>query len=120
VNNVRESLAVSEEALISQGAKKSVMVVETPTGEGDQKVWAVSSKPVTIGTRMAGYAEVTLGLKSGDQVIVDGVVKAKPGEKVRIVGEKSIADTVRTAIDHAVPGKQDELTPADNPTPQAN
>lgn len=109
VNNVRETLAVSEEALVSMGVKKSVMVLGTAEGDGDAKVWPVEAREVTIGARMPGYVEVLSGLKAGDQVVVDGVIKAQPGSKVKIASEKPIEATIERALQNAVPGKQDEL-----------
>ena len=106
VRNARHGLAISEEALVSQGANKVVMVTGTPD---ENKMADVSARPIVIGTRMPGYVEVVDGLKPGEKVIVEGVIKAHPGAKVIIAGEKTISDTTTTAAQNAVAGKQTEL-----------
>jgi membrane fusion protein, multidrug efflux system len=116
IKNSRRALAVSEEALVSQGANKMVMIAGTPDKDG---IADVEARPITIGTRQPGFVEVLTGLKPHEKVIVDGVIKAHPGAKVHIVGEKTIPNTVNRAIDNAVPGKQAELQDlkTDDPTP---
>jgi membrane fusion protein (multidrug efflux system) len=118
VNNVRDSMAISEEALVSMGDKKSVMRLGDAEGEGDNQVWPVEARDVTIGARMAGYVEVLSGLKAGDRVVVDGVIKAKPGAKVKIISEKPIEETIDRALENAVPGKKKELGPVGLPEHQ--
>lgn len=106
IKNTRTSLAVSEEALVSQGASKIVMIVGPADKDG---IADVEARPVNIGARAPGYVEILSGLKPGEKVIVEGIVKAHPGAKVRVVGEKTIQGTVNRALDSAVPGKQEEL-----------
>lgn len=106
VRNLREALAVSEEALVSQGTKKSVRAVGVPDADG---MVTVEDRAVTIGARRPGYVEVLAGLQPGEKIVVDGVIKAFPGSKVKIAGEKKIDETVSRAVDNAVPGKQEDL-----------
>ena len=47
----------------------------------------VAKTEVTIGTRERGTVEVVDGLKSGDLVVTDGVLKVRPGGAVRVKGE---------------------------------
>jgi membrane fusion protein (multidrug efflux system) len=109
VRNRRDGVAVSEEALVSSGEQKSVLVLTRPEGQGADQMYLVESRLVTIGGRMPGYVEVLSGLKVGEKIVVDGVIKSFPGSRVKIGGEKAIAATVDRAIKNAVPGKQDEL-----------
>jgi membrane fusion protein, multidrug efflux system len=115
VKNERQSLAVSEEA---QGPQKLVMVASTPDKDGLAKI---EPRPITIGTRMAGYVEVTSGLQADETVVVEGVIKAAPGSTVHVAGHKDIASTIKDAVDVAVPGKQDDMKsmdmPQEEPTP---
>lgn len=122
VKNTRQSLAVSEEALVSKGEQKLVMVAGTPDDKGLSEVIA---RPITIGARVPGYVEVTTGLTAGEKVIVEGVIKANPGGKVKIGGEKTIPQTIDKAAANAVTGKQTGLqdigvvTPTPNTAPTA-
>jgi membrane fusion protein (multidrug efflux system) len=118
VKNAREALAISEEALISSGDQKTVLVLTKPEGQGADTLYTVEPRPVTIGTRHPGYVEVTGGLAAGERVVVDGVVKSFPGSRVKIAGEKNIAATVNRALDNAVPGKQAELEELAMPGPE--
>ena len=106
VQNARTALAVSEEALVSKGQQKLVMVTGAPGKEG---LSDVAARPVTIGTRGAGFVEITSGLTVQDQVVVDGVIKAHPGGKVKVMGTRTIKETTDRALGFAVQGKQDEL-----------
>jgi multidrug efflux pump subunit AcrA (membrane-fusion protein) len=46
---------------------------------------AVAQKvEVTLGTRERGVVEVLAGLKSGDVVVTDGVLKVRPGGPVQV------------------------------------
>ncbi|KAA2285294.1 efflux RND transporter periplasmic adaptor subunit [Arenimonas fontis] len=42
----------------------------------------VEQVPVTLGARRAGEVEVAAGLSAGDRIVVDGVVKLRPGMRV--------------------------------------
>lgn len=42
----------------------------------------VDQVPVKIGSRRPGWVEILEGVKSGDRVVVEGIVKLKPGAKV--------------------------------------
>lgn len=106
VRNVRENVAVSEEALVSTGTKKTVRVIGAPDAEGFS---VIEDRAVTIGARRPGYVEILNGLQVGEKVAVDGVIKANPDAKVKIIGEKTIDDTMGIAAGQAVSGKQDDL-----------
>ncbi len=106
VKEIRTALAISEEALLSKGDQKSVYVLGETNKDG---LTSVESRPVTVGARRPGYVEVLTGLKEGEKIVVDGVIKIMPGGKVKIVGDDTIEKTVQSATDQAVEGKQDEL-----------
>jgi membrane fusion protein, multidrug efflux system len=72
---VRESaIVIPESALMSNGDNFSVFVVD------DKNV--VQMRPVEVGYRLPGKAEVLKGLNAGEKVIVEGVQKVFPGAKV--------------------------------------
>lgn len=75
----RSSLSVPEIAVIAEGSKTYVYVVD------QSKQPAVAAKTeVGLGTRERGVVEVISGLQSGDMVITDGVLKLRPNAPVRI------------------------------------
>jgi membrane fusion protein, multidrug efflux system len=73
--NVREkAVVIPEIALIPQGEKTSVFVIDAES--------QAQPRPVKIGIRQAGNAEIIDGLKAGEKVIIEGFQKVGPGSKV--------------------------------------
>lgn len=101
VKNTRTSLAVPEEALLSAGEKKTVLVVGA-----DKKA---ESREVQLGVREMGKVEILSGLKEGESVIVEGTMKAQSGGEVVVVGEKTIEGLKKEALDFSVSRKQEAL-----------
>ena len=79
VSKPRTSLAISEISVIAEGSKNFVYVVDST-----QQPATAKKTEVTLGTRERGVVEVLTGLKSGDVVITDGVLKVRPGGAVRV------------------------------------
>ncbi|MEQ1782551.1 MAG: efflux RND transporter periplasmic adaptor subunit [Hyphomonadaceae bacterium] len=79
ISKPRTSLVISEISVIAEGSKNFVYVVD----KSKQPATAIKTE-VTLGTRERGVVEVLSGLKSGDVVITDGVLKVRPGAPVRI------------------------------------
>lgn len=75
----RDSLAISEISVVAEGSKNFVYVID-PSKE---PATAVKTE-VMLGTRERGTVEVLAGLKAGDLVITDGVLKVRPNGPVRI------------------------------------
>ena len=78
----RQALQVPELSLQQVGQQAFVFVV----GADDK----VAQVPVRIGARRPGWVEILEGVKAGDRVVVDGIVKLKPGAK--IIEAKAAAD----------------------------
>jgi membrane fusion protein (multidrug efflux system) len=77
----RQSLSVPEIAVIAEGSKTFVYVVD------QSKQPSVAAKTeVRLGTRERGLVEVASGLQAGDIVITDGVLQLRPGAPVRVAG----------------------------------
>lgn len=76
LQNQRESLVVPEESVLQKQDKQSVYIVK------DDDI--VEERPITIGTRIPGFVEVLSGVSEGERVIIRGVNRAKPGDKVTI------------------------------------
>lgn len=73
-------LQVPEEALVPVGQDNFVWIV----GEDD----VAQQVPVVIGRRQVGVAEVLQGLKEGDRVVVEGILKVRAGAKVQVVSAR--------------------------------
>lgn len=77
--NQRQSLVISETALIPLGSNNFVFIVSESEGKT-----LVDKKAVTIGERMHGTVEIINGLKANDRVITHGLQKVRAGQEVTI------------------------------------
>ncbi len=80
IGQERRSLAVPEEALLLIGRQHYVYVIR-PDGTAERR-------RVTIGQRLPGIVEIAKGLTIGEQVVVAGILRLRPGVKARIVKER--------------------------------
>ncbi|MCH2038559.1 MAG: efflux RND transporter periplasmic adaptor subunit, partial [Rickettsiales bacterium] len=76
----RKSLMIPEEAIITNGGKQYVYVVD-PSAE----MKTVSKQMITIGTRRKGEVEVVSGLQVGQMIVAHGKDKVHTGSKVNII-----------------------------------
>jgi membrane fusion protein (multidrug efflux system) len=49
----------------------------------------VSEVPVVLGARRPGWVELTEGVKAGDRIVVEGIVKLRDGAKFAEVGSEA-------------------------------
>ncbi len=77
--NIRQALVIPEEAIIPNGDKNFVLVVIEK-----EKIKTVEKRLVETGTREPGKVEVLSGLLVNDLVVIQGIMKAKPGNPIRI------------------------------------
>jgi membrane fusion protein, multidrug efflux system len=82
LKNPRDILVIPEEALIPSGRINHVLVVDR---SADPTV--VHRRQVTIGNRRPGEVEIVEGLEEGEFVVVDGTLRARPGQPVTIIAE---------------------------------
>ena len=75
----RQSLALPELAIVGDGEDRFVFLLE------GRKVKRVK---VDTGIRQDGQVEILGGLKAGQQVVTEGVVKLSDGATVRLAGDK--------------------------------
>jgi membrane fusion protein (multidrug efflux system) len=78
-SNPRMALAVPEMSVLEKADGSSVFKVVQKDGK---TVAAPTS--VTLGARAAGWVEIVSGLAAGDQIVVEGVQRARPGQPIRI------------------------------------
>ena len=74
----RQVLSVHKDAIINRRGKDIVFVAKG--GE-------VEARPVRLGVAVGGRMEVLDGLSEGEQVVVRGNERLRPGAKVQVVGE---------------------------------
>jgi len=77
------AIVIPEPAIINNGDATMVFVVNGSTN--------AVIRPVTIGMRLAGKAEVLGGLEAGEKVVVEGVQKLRPGAPVRFAPPEAAA-----------------------------
>jgi len=80
----RESLVISESALVPLGSNNYVFVVEK---NGDTTT--VDRRQVTIGQRLQGAVEILSGIEEHDQVVTHGLQKIRSGQTVNVIAEQS-------------------------------
>lgn len=96
VTNPRDALAVPELALVAQGDRQFVFRL-------DEKNVA-NRVPVEVGMRSGGMVEITGGLKRGDRIVADGVVKVRDDAEVRPVFPGAPATSTTGALSGAAAG----------------
>lgn len=74
-SNTYKAVLIPDEAIGSDQDQRVVYVV------GDDGT--VSSKPVRLGPRIYGYRAIREGLSGDEQIIVNGLMRARPGVKVK-------------------------------------
>jgi membrane fusion protein (multidrug efflux system) len=77
------AIVIPEPAIVNNGDATMVFVVNSTTN--------AVVRPVKIGMRLAGKAEVLAGLTAGEKVVVEGVQKLRPGAPVRLAPAESAA-----------------------------
>ncbi len=90
----RDTLVISEEALVRRAAQSYVFVVDAAPDGGEM----VEQRAVTVGGRRPGEVEILSGLNEGEFVITHGVTKVRPGQRVTIAAEKKPGESVRDIL----------------------
>ena len=79
LRSIDEAMLLPEKALVPIQNRQYVYVL-TPDNRARQK-------EVTIGRRKPGIVEITDGLKPGEKVIIEGIVRLRDGIPVSVQGE---------------------------------
>ena len=77
------AIVIPEPALMSNGDNFMVFVVD---GKGTAQI-----RPIQVGLRLAGKAEVVKGLAEGEKVVVEGTQKLRPGAPVQFSSAEAAA-----------------------------
>ncbi|MGD8703478.1 MAG: efflux RND transporter periplasmic adaptor subunit [Desulfosarcina sp.] len=79
LKNPRDVLVIPEEALIPSGRDNHVLVVDRSA-----EPTVARRRQVVTGSRRPGEVEIVAGLEAGELVVVDGTLRARPGQPVTI------------------------------------
>jgi membrane fusion protein (multidrug efflux system) len=93
LKNPRLALVIPEEALVPQGKKQFVLLVNEVD---DSKV---TRNEVRIGARRPGEVEVLEGLNPGDRVITHGTDKVRVGQHVVVSAVDNGSQSLRELTD---------------------
>jgi membrane fusion protein (multidrug efflux system) len=77
VKDLTQALIIPEEAVILDRDKKFVLLVKA-----DNKV---EKREIATGRRSPGKVEIISGLNAGQQVIISGITRVRPGGSVNVV-----------------------------------
>ena len=80
VGDLKDVLAVPERAITQAQATRLVLVVNAQN--------KVEARPVKLGSTVNGEVVLAGGVKAGERVVVDGLMKARPGSEVKPVAPK--------------------------------
>ena len=88
----QEAALVPEQALGTDLGKRYVLVL----GKAD----TVQYRPVTLGRAVGEFRVVTAGLQPGDEIVVSGLQKVKPGDRVNPVHtQTTVTSSVLAAVE---------------------
>ncbi len=93
LKNPRESLSIPETAIIPEGRKTFVLVVDQVANPP-----SVEKREITVGTRRPGDIEVTENLVAGEQVVVQGTMTAQPGKSVNVLAVQEKGDSLQDVL----------------------
>ncbi len=77
------AIVIPEPAIMSNGDHFSVFIVDQDSN--------AQIRPIEVGIRLAGRAEVLKGLNAGEKVVVEGVQKLRPGGAVKLAPPEAAA-----------------------------
>lgn len=86
--NPRSALVIPEATIATAGRKNFVMLVV----EGDPLT--IKKQEIEIGTRQVGQVEVLSGLKAGDRIVTDGILKVRDGSKIIVSANDNSEDSL--------------------------
>jgi len=89
LKNPRDAVAIPETALIPEGRKQSVFVIDE-----SQNPPVAEKREVVIGTRRPGDVEIVEHLTAGEKVVVQGTMMAQNGKPVKITAEQQKGETL--------------------------
>lgn len=99
--NPRETVVISEEALIPEGETNFILVVrEEENGPVAEK------REVEIGSRRVGEVEIISGLNPGEKVVTHGTMKVRGGQRVKITAFTDGSEPLPELLDNNNPDEK--------------
>ena len=89
VKDLSQALIIPEEAVILDKDKKFALVVKSDN--------TVEKREIVTGRRSPGKVEVISGLDAGQQVIIKGITRVRPGSSVNVVETRKTANLFNTS-----------------------
>lgn len=112
LKNPRKSVAVPESAIVPEGRRHSVFVVDET-----QSPPVVEKREVVLGARREGDVEVVEHLKSGEKVVVQGTMMTRPGGQVKVTAVQERGESLEDVLKRL--GKADGSAPAEGKKEEA-
>jgi membrane fusion protein, multidrug efflux system len=78
-----EATVIPESALLSQGSRTSVFVIDSNSN--------AQIRPVKVGLRIPDHIEILSGLQPGEKVVAEGLQKVRPGGAVKAAPPEATA-----------------------------
>lgn len=79
---VEKKLLLPETAVLMQGEKNFVYVVQVP--ENNSKTYSIRKQAIEVGKRYFGQIHVVKGIKAGEVVVSQGILRLQPKSKITI------------------------------------
>jgi membrane fusion protein (multidrug efflux system) len=96
LSNERDSLAIPEDALMPEGTKNSVYVLDESLSPP-----VIRRRDVIIGTRRSGEVEISEGLTAGEKVVTRGDMTLTDGAPVSIMAVATSKSSLTEMLDAA-------------------
>lgn len=108
LKNPREAVGIPETAIIPEGRKHFVFVVDESKNPP-----VAERREIVIGARRQGDLEVTEHLQAGEKVIVQGTMMARPGQPITISAEQKKDEKLEDVLKRLSKNPAEGEKPAD-------
>jgi len=98
LKNERSAVIIPEEAIVSEGGRKYVFVINKSEGN------KLERREITSGARRPGTLEVLSGLKSGELIVAHGTIRARQDMIVEVVGQLDEQTSLQTLLSQTPSG----------------
>lgn len=105
----RDAVVVAEEAVVQQGNRARVYVIDETTSPT-----TVMERTVVLGARQPGRVEAVDGLMAGERVVIHGTMKLRNGSEVRVAATATADDTLQDLLKKAEQPAAVESAPNQN------
>lgn len=93
LKNPRESVGIPENAIVPEGRKQFVFVVNSSKNPP-----TVEKREIVTGVRRPGDIEVIDKLKPGEKIVVQGTMMVRDGQPVKVTAEQQKGETLQALL----------------------